>query len=427
MLQTRAITSVALCEAMLEHIRRENGRIRAVRTPFDARARADAAEVDHLRAQGQPMGALAGIPFLVKENIDVLPGPVSAGLEFLASRVPDQDAWIVKKLRSAGAIVLGTTVSDPGAFGVRTEYVKHPKNPALTVGGSSGGSAAALAAGFAFAALGTDTGGSIRIPSACCGTAGLKPTMGAWRNDGVHPLVRDLDHVGPMARTVADLAIVWNALATGGAPQQPANGAISLRVGWCPEWLAWAQPDVQREFERTLRQLAQEGCQLIPIRLPRLEDVIHVHVTHFCHEACKLHLEEFGYAPDMFPAEAQEAFRAGRSLSREELDRAEAIRRGLRSQVDEALDNVDILVVPTLPVHQPEVKAESFQIGGRSLGFTLSLVLFTSLFNHTGHPVLATPAPGAATDSFHGVQWVGRWGTERSLLEAVGRLLEQAI
>jgi Asp-tRNA(Asn)/Glu-tRNA(Gln) amidotransferase A subunit family amidase len=420
-LQIGAFTAVQLCEALLARIRTHNGRIRAVRTLFEEEALRDAAEVDRLRQAGERLGALAGIPWLVKENIDVLPGPVSAGLDFLDARVPAGEAWIVQRLREAGAVILGTTVSDPGAFGVRTEHVRHPVDPVLTVGGSSGGSAAALLAGFAYGALGTDTGGSIRIPSACCGTAGLKPTFGTWSTEGVYPLVRDLDHVGPMARTVDDLHAIWDALLPATLDHAGSSGA--LRLGWSQEWLDCAQPNVQVEFHRSLAHLASLGHQVVKVQLPSFEDVARAHFGHFCHEVVQLHLMEFGHAPQMFGMEAQEAFRAGRALDSGELRQVEDIRKRLSASVDEALGVADLLVLPTLPVHRPEVTAESFQVGGRSMGFTASLVHFTSLFNHTGHPVLATPSPGIDPSRLHGAQWVGPNGCEGALLDAVRHVL----
>lgn len=416
-------TSVQLCESLLEHIHSQNDRILAVRTVFAQQALTEAAEVDRKRACGILLSPLAGIPILVKENIDVLPGPVSAGHAFLETRVPAREAWIVERLRSAGAVILGTTVSDPGAFGVRTEAVQHPMNPMLTVGGSSGGSGAALAAGFAYAALGTDTGGSVRIPSACCGVAGLKPTSGTWKTDGVYPLVRDLDHVGPMARTVGDLIEVWHAL-TPDALHYVATPS-PLRIGWCPEWLAVAQSDVQSAFDRSLRLLSDQGHLVSEVRLPDLDDVARAHFTHFCHAACQLHLDEFGYKPYMFSSEAQAAFSIGSALSSIEILQAEQIRTGLKTRVDSALSTVDFLMLPSLPVHRPELATEMFQVGSQSRGFTATLVLFTSLFNHTGHPALSTPAPGTLPAQLHSVQWVGSWGTESRLLAQVDHVLKQ--
>lgn len=416
-LSSGAISSESLCTAMLKRIHLHNGHSRSVRTIFEERALADAVESDKRRITCLPVPPLSGIPWLVKENIDVLPGPVSAGLDFLASRIPSHEAWIVRKLREAGAVVLGTCVSDPGAFGVRTDRVRHPTVPGLTVGGSSGGSAAALAMGFAFAALGTDTGGSIRIPSACCGTVGLKPTFAALSTEGLYPLVPSLDHVGPMTRTVEDMSLVWNALVPShGKAEQPIG---ELRFGWAPEWLILAQKDVRSAFLAALSTLSKRGFQIVEIRLPDLKEVAHAHFVHFCDQATKLHLDEFGYTPMMFGTEAQEAFRMGRSLEISEIGRVENRRKELRSRVDSALEGLDALLIPTMPVLRPHLKNDSFLIGGKSMGFTASLVLFTSLFNHSGHPVLTTPNPGTTPDQLHSVQWVGHWGNERALLDAV--------
>lgn len=412
-----AIDAVTLCEGMLGRIRLHNGQSQSVRTVFEERALADALAVDQRRRAGESLPPLSGIPWLVKENIDLLPGPVSAGLEFLASRVPEREAWIVKRLRATGAVVLGTTVSDPGAFGVRTERVRHPVVDGLTVGGSSGGSAAAMAMGFACAALGTDTGGSIRIPSACCGTVGLKPTFDVLSTDGVYPLVPGLDHVGPMTRSVEDMSLVWSALMPSQGPAEPPKRAV--RFGWVPEWVARAQKDVQAGFFEGLRALSDQGCQVVEVALPDLEEVARLHFVHFCDEATKLHLGAFGYTPEMFGPDAQAAFQLGQGLARAEVDRVARRRLALRGQVDGALVGLDALVLPTLPVLQPHLKHANFQIGGQSMGFTAALVLFTSLFNHSGHPVLTAPTPGVAPNRLHSVQWVGHWHGEQALLDAV--------
>lgn len=166
-LNRREVSAVELTESTLRRIEALNPRINAFRDVIADRALADARHIDGLRARGEPLGALAGLPIGIKEIVDTTPAICSAGLSFRSDHRPQQDAAVTAALRQAGAIVTGVTITDPGAFGVRTAEVVHPQQPGLSTGGSSGGSAAALAAELCYATIGTDTGGSIRIPSPC--------------------------------------------------------------------------------------------------------------------------------------------------------------------------------------------------------------------------------------------------------------------
>ena len=184
-MQNHDLSAEDLTSAYLSHIESVNPNINAIRHILKQAALEQAQLVDRQRKAGQAVGPLAGLPVVIKENCDVQGLSCSAGLSFRENCVAQQDAWVTQKLKAAGAIILGTSISDPGAFGVRTSAVTHPLKPELTVGGSSGGSAGALAAQMCLGAIGTDTGGSIRIPSACCGTVGLKPSFAALSMDGI--------------------------------------------------------------------------------------------------------------------------------------------------------------------------------------------------------------------------------------------------
>ena len=225
-LESGELSSVDLTDQTLDRIERLNPRLCALSDVTADSARREAARADRRRARDVRVEPLTGIPVAVKDIIDTTPAVCSSGLDFLSDYRPETDAKVVRQLRRAGAVVVGVSASDPGAFGVRTAAVTHPQAPERTVGGSSGGSGAALAAGLAFAALGSDTGGSIRIPSACCVVAGLKPTRGRVSLEGVRPLVWSLDHVGPMTRSARDLGLVQQAL----DPALPPIGSTRRRA-----------------------------------------------------------------------------------------------------------------------------------------------------------------------------------------------------
>ena len=387
-----------------------NDAIGAVRFTAADEALEAAREVDRRREAGGPLPPLAGLPVVVKENCDTVGAACSAGLPFRAGHRPTVDAPAVARLREAGAIILGVSVSDPGAFGVRTADVTHPYDPALTVGGSSGGSAAALAAGFCLGALGTDTGGSIRIPSACCGTVGLKPSFGALPMDGIHPLIPSLDHVGPMAKTVGDVRLLWDALNGGGADR----GAVRS-VGFDPRWMRDADGIIGDAFNAVLDRLTRGGVVVTEVQLPNLDEILEMHGRIFFVEGAAYHHAHFGAEIADYPAMAREWFEiAGRMPVS---DYVEACKRRVRFTriVDHLLEDNELILTPALSVLHPRKDVDELLVNGQPRDFTLALVRQTCLFNHTGHPALVMPMK-TGTALPPGLQVVGRRGDERRIL-----------
>jgi Asp-tRNA(Asn)/Glu-tRNA(Gln) amidotransferase A subunit family amidase len=350
-----------------------------------------------------------------------VPAACSAGLPFLADYRPERDAVVVRRLRRAGALVVGLSVTDPGAFGVRTAEVTHPQAPERTVGGSSGGSAAALAAGLAVAALGSDTGGSIRIPSACCATAGLKPTRGCVPLEGVRPLVWSLDHVGPMTRRVADLAAVQKVLDPGFARMASAPPERVV-IGHDPRYAADADPEVAAGLEAARAACRRLGWQLREVVLPPPDDALAVHAVIFCSEAAAYHFAAFPEHRNDYPETARRLLGLAETQTGFQYVQAMRRRADMTAAVDLLFREVDAVLVPTLPVLAPARDVPEVEIAGRARDFTLALVRYTCLFDHTGHPVVAMPAsvvgPGVATS----VQVVGARGRDAALLTLAARL-----
>lgn len=419
--RTGQVSAQELTALSLERIEKRNDSIHALRNVFVERAMADAQAVDEARERGKPLGMLSGLQVVVKENIDTLPGPCPAGMNFLAGRIPQSDAWIVDRLRQAGAVILGMSVSDPGAFGVRTEEVVHPHRRGLTVGGSSGGSAAALAAGMCTGAIGTDTGGSIRIPAHCCGVAGFKPSRDRWSTRGVFPLAWSLDHVGPMARNVQDLALMFQALDEGFIAAKPPDAPVV--IGWDPYFLEDASPPVCARYARVVGHLARSPrIKLKKVELPRPAEYLPVHARIFTFESAAYYLENHLESASSFPEEAKSTFEFLKTLKPYELVLAQRERERIRDRVSNLFDSVDFVVTPTLPIETPKLSEKHFDLGGEMVGFTYAMVRYTALYNNSGHPAVCM-SKISGLDEYPGIQLVGSTGQDERLL-AFASLLE---
>jgi Asp-tRNA(Asn)/Glu-tRNA(Gln) amidotransferase A subunit family amidase len=412
-----------LTSQFLSRIAESNAAVGAIRVTAVAEALNAARAMDRLLEAGGPLPPLAGMPVVIKENCDTIGIPCSAGLAFRAGCIPTTDAPVVKRLRDAGAVILGVSVSDPGAFGVRTTEVTHPRDPALTVGGSSGGSAAALAAGFCLGAIGTDTGGSIRIPSACCGTVGLKPSFGAWSKDGVYPLVPSLDHIGPMATTIEDVRLMWNALSDSDIEVGHARS-----VGFDPRWISDADRLIADDFAAVLNRLVQSGLTVKEIELPHLDEILEMHGRIFFVEGAAYHRAHFGKDIPNYPVMAQEWFEAAARMQVGEYISACERRTLFTRKIDHLLDKVDLILTPTLSVLHPRKDAAKLYVSGEELDFTLALVRQTCLFNHTGHPALTMPMKRKIESAMPppSLQIVGPRGYEATVLD-FATLLEQRL
>jgi Asp-tRNA(Asn)/Glu-tRNA(Gln) amidotransferase A subunit family amidase len=389
---TGAVSAEEIARGFLDRIARDNPVINGYREVLSGGALADARAADARRKAGQDAGPLAGVCLAIKENIDCPPAAASAGMGWLRDRRPGFPAPVVARLRVLGATILGTTISDPGAFDVRTPDVSHPADPALSVGGSSGGSAAVLAAGLAHGALGTDTGGSVRIPAALCGLAGLKPVWGPGALQGVWPLVPSLDHVGPLARTLDDLDAIWAAM----TPDSGLTAGVTIRrLGYDPAWVAECDAGVQAAFRRGLQHLTDLGVDMRQVRLPSLDQVSEMHRTIFCTETAAWY--RANVAPGTaLPAAAVASLRHADTIGQGAYLAACDLRRAMTDQVDAILTDCDLILTPTVPVMQAPKAAMTLPVAGQKMDFTYALIRLTCLFNHTGHPALAFPFGGAS-------------------------------
>ena len=420
-LAKRKVSAVELLDAVLARIERINPRLGAFTDLTAETARKEARAVDAANRAGT---GLAGIPIAIKDIIDCTPAICSAGMPFLADRKPDSDAPIVRRLRKAGAVIPGVTATDPGAFGVRTIAVTHPQAPDLTVGGSSGGSGAAIAAGLSYGALGTDTGGSIRIPVACCMIAGLMPTYGKVSADGVMPLSWSADHIGPMARSAADLALFAPML-------DPAFGhhrAVKDRIiiGHAPEYWSDAEPAVRHGMDEALAAARSLGAEIREVAIPSPDEALAFHVIILASEAAAYHFQEYPDRLDEYPAGPRRVLAIARNHRAHEYIWAMRTREQAARMVNRVLKQVDFLMVPTLPVLPPRREAETVRVGSADADFTLALIRYTCLFDHTGNPVVSLPASVEAPGIGSSVQIVARRNADGAALSFAAQL-EQAL
>jgi aspartyl-tRNA(Asn)/glutamyl-tRNA(Gln) amidotransferase subunit A len=426
-------TSVELVGRALERIARLDGRLGAFVLVLAEQAMAVAEERDRQRRRGTATGPLHGVPVAVKDLIDVGGVVTAAGSPKLAGNVAGRDAEVVARLRAAGAVVVGKTRTHEFAYGVVTPGTVNPWDPGRIAGGSSGGSAAAVAAGLVPSALGSDTAGSIRIPSACCGVAGLKPTWGRVPATGVWPLSWSCDHVGPIAAGVADLALLDRVLA--GAPGPPGPPGPTAAPG--PPALSLAVPRIGRlvgddldpvdpavggVVEELCARLGAAGARIDEVELP-LRAARGAVATIVLAEAAAAHarlLEETGedgYSPAMLAM-----IRIGGSALAGEYLTGLRYRGRFAARVEALLDGRDALLLPTLPCVAPKIGQRTVAVGGTEAGVQAALTRLPGPFNCSGSPVLSLPA-GLAGGLPVGVSLVGRIGGDRDLL-AVGAFLE---
>jgi len=373
------LTAVALLESCLEKVDRLDPTLRAFVRIMPETARARAAELDRERAAGQPLGPLHGVPVAIKDLIDVAGVPTTASSRVRSSAPPAaRDAPVVGRLRAAGAVIVGKSETHEFACGVSTPQSRNPWDPVRLAGGSSGGSAIAVASGMALGSLGTDTRGSIRVPSALCGLVGLKPTFGLVPKSGTVTLAWTMDHIGPIVRTVEDAARVLSVIA-GRDTTDPFTSESTptdytrflgaevrgLRIGVPRELCKDVDPDVARTFSEACAALARLGAVFEEVAVPSHEDL------QLCSAAGLIVSRAEGaayhqptldngslYTPDVF-AQFDEATRV---LATDYIQ-ALRYRTEFTARIRELFQSVNLLAMPTVPVPAPLVsEAEAVMV-----------------------------------------------------------------
>ena len=415
-LERRELSAEALTEECLAAIATQNDSINAFITVLADEARMQARDADAEIAGNRYRGPLHGIPVCVKDIIDMAGVATTAASRVRRGYIAEKDATIVARLRAAGAVIVGKTNLHEFALGTTNEDsafgpVRHPLDASRSPGGSSGGSAAAVLAGMAMASIGTDTGGSVRIPAAVCGLVGLKPSFGEIPTDGVVPLSPTLDHVGPIARSCADVRILYEVLTAGSertgptatrsertwptgdafrrTPPAEAN-RIRLAVlgGYFLEVL---DPDVATAFSRACDKLRSAGVRLREAVIPHTSEIASVYVHLALPEAAAYHVPTLERQPGDYTPAVRLRLEMGRYIAHEDYLRALRGRDVLRGEIDDVLRVCDGLLLPTLPVPATTLGSETVRVGESTQPVRNVMLRLTQLFNITGHPAITLP------------------------------------
>jgi aspartyl-tRNA(Asn)/glutamyl-tRNA(Gln) amidotransferase subunit A len=402
MYRAREVSPVEVTAAALARIRALDGRINAFITVLEESALAQARQAEAELADGHDRGPLHGVPVSLKDLIDTAGTRTTAASRLWRDRVPAETATLARRLEQAGAVLIGKCNLLEFAYGiVHPDYgqCNNPWDTGRTSGGSSSGSAAAVAAGMGYGSIGTDTGGSIRIPAAYCGVVGLKPTYGRVSLHGVCPLSWSLDHAGPLARTVEDCAILLGAVA-GPDPRDrhclPApppdyraalGGAIrGLRIGVLTQHLGPdLRPGVGAAFEAAVAELERAGMQVRQIEIPSLAEADQPLLDAIMPEATHVHRDWLRERPGDYAELTRQQLEHGARIAAVDYLAAQAYRERLRAEFLAALRDVDILASPTVPWEAP---AEDPPVDG---GEGAQEARRTGPYNLTGLPAISLP------------------------------------
>lgn len=395
-----------------------------------AEARVATEEIAH----GEYRGSLHGIPLAIKDLYDVRGAPTTAGSPLLKNNIASEDAFAVRRLREAGAIFLGKLNMHEWALGVtginpHFGPSRNPWNTAYITGGSSGGTGAALAAGLCFGSLGSDTGGSIRIPSSLCGVVGLKPTYGRVSVRGVIPLSWSLDHAGPMANSAEDVALLLKVISGYDAddPYSAPNSefrsqkAEGLRVGVPDEYFFTdLHPDTERAVQGAIKTLGEIGFQLIDVSLPGFEVSEKASAKILLAEAAAYHQEHIEQNADQIGEDVLTRFKWGLEVTGVEYAQARRTQTQWRRKMERLFETVDALVLPATPF--PATPLDGSDPLALSKG---NLTRFTRMFNLTGNPSIVLPCGRTQNGLPIGVQIVGPHWREDRIVQVV-RAYEEA-
>ena len=402
--------------------------LRAFITPPGERARREAQRAQQQLARRQA-GALLGVPIAVKDLFATRGLRTTAGSRILRDWVPSKDAGVVTRLRAAGAVIFGKTNLHEFAYGVTTAnpwwgVARNPRDVRRSPGGSSGGSAIAVVAGLCAAALGSDTGGSIRIPASLCGCVGLKPTYGLLPLDGVVPLGWSLDHAGPLARTVEDAGILLDALSGGRAWKQAQRVTTrGLRVGILHDSVVKpVQPGVSRLVQEAAAALGRNGLRIRDVRVPEMAWTVVTQLVTLRAEASAAHARWIRARPRAYGPDVRIRLQLGALIAGADYVLAQRMRAKIKEAVRGMFDEIDVLLLPTTPITAPIVGERTVHWRSGAEPVESALVRLTAPFNLTGVPALSVPY-GEVSGLPVGLQLVGRWNDEARVL-AVGRLIE---
>ena len=435
LIKRREVSPVEVTEATLARIAAVNPKLSAFITVFAEQALQVARASEMLVMAGYELGPLHGVPIALKDNVATQGQRTTAGSKILADWLPEHDATVTSRLRRAGAVLIGKLNMHEFAWGGTSDNphygaVRNPWNTDRFAAGSSGGSRAAVAARACFGAIGTDTGGSIRLPSAINGIVGLRPTYGRVSNHGIVPLAWSMDTAGPMARTVEDCALMFGTFA-GADAADPAcasvathdylarlnDGVKGLRIGIVPGYFFHhLQPPVHAAVEAALKTLEAAGAQVVEVPIANIHGNISAQLTIESAEPSTYHQRWLRERPQDYGADVRTLLEVGEMLLATHYLQAQRYRSLLRNEFIEAFRQVDLFLCPTLPFTATPVGATKVVIADDLEEDMLSAIMqYTGVPSLTGLPALAVPCGFDGDGLPIGMQLIGKPFDEATL------------
>lgn len=438
LVRARKVSPVELVQASLARIAAHDGVLKSFITVFEEQAMQVAKAAELLSGAGHELGPLQGIPVALKDNVAVRGTRTTAGSKVLADWLPEDDATVATKLRQSGAIFIGKTNMHEFAWGgtsANPHYgsVRNPWDTSRFPAGSSGGSAVAVASRFCFGAVGTDTGGSIRLPAAVNGIVGLRPSYGRVSNHGVIPLAWSMDTVGPMARTVEDCALMFGTMAgfdvrDAGSARRAcddymcalAGGCKGLRIGIVPGYFfEHLQAPVREGVKAALATFVDMGAQLVDVDILNIHGNISAQLTIESAEPSTYHQRNLRERPEDYGDDVRTLLEVGEMLLATHYLQAQRYRSLLRSEFIEAFRSVDVFICPTLPFTATRMGETTVEIeAGQPEDMLSAIMQFTGIASLTGLPALNVPCGFDPDGMPMGMQIIGRPFDEATLLRA---------
>jgi len=443
LIRKKSLSPVEIAAACLERVERYDKRLSAYITVLGDSAMAEARQAEQAIARGEYLGPLHGIPLALKDTFAMRGVRVTAGSKLLENNVLDYDSAVIERLRKAGVVFLGTLNMHEFAYGATNSnpfygFARNPWDQERIPGGSSGGSAVAVAASMCLGSIGTDAGGSVRLPSSLCGIVGLKPTFGRISRFGTLALSLTMDHNGPMTKTVTDAAIILDAVA-GPDPRDPgcasrpvaryreelAGGVSGLKIGLPKEYFAEAMDDqVRAAVTAAVKKLSSLGAVVEEVSLPHCSRYAPpTFVALAMTEASSVHARDLRSKPNEYSPETRELLHMGMLIPARRYVQAQRVRTLLVRDLDEALKRVDVIVMPTSTIPAPRIGERTVSLNGKSINVIAALTRLTSLFNMTGLPCVSVPCGFTSEGLPIGMQIAGKAFAESTVLR-VGHAYE---
>ncbi|MGJ5675048.1 MAG: AtzE family amidohydrolase [Nostochopsis sp.] len=436
------VSAVEVTQAALQRIAARDRELNCFTTVTADAALADAERIDHEIAQGKDPGLLAGVPFAVKNLFDIVGIITLAGAKINAENPPaTQDATAVARLKQAGGVLVGALNMDEYAYGFVTENshygaTHNPHDLERVAGGSSGGSAAAVAAGLVPLTLGSDTNGSIRVPAALCGVFGLKPTYGRLSRAGVALFSSSFDHIGPFARSVQDIAIAFDVLqgederdlvCTKRPPVETRNLLLQdidgIKIAIAADYF---RKGANPEALTAVQKVADALCVSEYVTIPEADRARAAAFVITACEGANLHLEKLRQRPQDFDPATRDRFLAGALIPSHWYIQAQRFRKWFRDRVREIFEKVDIIIAPTTPISAPLIGQQTMILDGEEILVRPHLGLFTQPLSFIGLPVLSIPIKHVNALPF-GVQLIAAPHQEALILQVASVLETKGI